>query len=119
MQYGILHEKDGLDIFMKQFSQVHTGSALETKGLIIYDKIPFLGASPDGVATCGCCPKGVLLEVKSPYRLRETGLNSWKVLEYFNENQKLKQNHTYFHQIQFYLGVLGLEQCHLIIYAKK
>ena len=43
--------------------------------LQVSPKYPHLGASPDGLLTCTCCGDG-LLEMKCPYRLCHTTLNS-------------------------------------------
>ena len=39
-------------------------------GLVISDKLPFIGASPDGLIECECCLPGCI-EIKSPYTHKE------------------------------------------------
>ena len=118
MEYGILNEKRALDLFYKEFGSMHIKSTMHTSGLVLYSKAPFIGGSPDGLITCNCCTEPYLVEVKCPYRLKDTGLQNWRILEYLDEQQCLRRTHTYFNQINLYQGILGLKKAFFVIYAR-
>lgn len=72
-------------------------------GLFIDHLDPFLGASPDGIAQCACCGRGVV-EVKCPFCndlpdddkqfcMAVNGEGTWK----------LKKDHSYYYQVQLQL----------------
>lgn len=118
MSYGIQNEQKALDTFFQLFKQEHRDPELINIGVIFYEEKPYIGGSPDGILRCSCCPKDYLVEVKCPYRLKTTGISSWKILEYFDENQVLKKSHTYNHQINLYQGILGIQTAFFVVYAK-
>ena len=85
----------------------------------MYQQAPYIGGSPDGFVSCDCCPQTALIEIKAPWRLREVGLTSWQLLEYLDEKQNLRRNHSYFHQINLYLGIFNLEKAYFVVYARQ
>ena len=118
MEYGILNEKIALDIFFKEFASMHIQPTLHATGLVLYNEAPYIGGSPDGLIACKCCKEAYLVEVKCPYRLRDTGLQNWRILEYLDEQQTLRRTHTYFNQINLYQGILGIQKAFFVIYAR-
>ena len=50
--------------------------------------------------------------------MKDTGIENWSILEYFDKDQNLKRNHTYFNQINLYQGILGIQDAFFIVYAK-
>ena len=118
MSYGIENEKKAVDIFFKRFKKDHKEPKLLNPGVIFYEQAPYIAGSPDAVFSCACCPNQYLVEVKCPFRLREIGVQGWKILEYFDEDQVLKKFHTYSHQITLYQGILGIKTAYFVIYAK-
>ena len=119
MQYGIDHEKDALSTFFNIFNAIHSNARLTSTGVVLYKEYPFIAGSPDGILSCDCCPESFLIECKCPYRLRDTGVSNWRILEYFDGNQVLKSSHTYTNQINLYQGILGLQKCFFVVYAKN
>ena len=119
MTYGITNEQKALDLCLKNFAQKHKNAKMIKTGLVLHKDFNFIGGSPDGVLTCDCCLKPFLVEVKCPFRLKETGLTNWSILEYFNINQTLKTSHTYFNQINLYQGLLQIETAFFVVYAKN
>ena len=117
MAYGIQMEEKATRIFFQQFCKNHINAKIDNVGLILSKLCPYIGASLDGYVTCGCCKPSVI-EIKSPFRLRETGLSASGVLEYLDENSKLKTSHTYYHQINLYMGLAECESTYFIIYAR-
>ena len=119
MIYGVDNEKHALDLCYKTFSLKHKNAKMNTTGLILHKTYPFIGGSVDGILTCDCCTKRYLVEVKCPFRLKDTGLENWQILEYFDQNQCLRTSHTYYHQINLYQGILGLDTAYFVVYAKN
>ena len=48
----------------------HTSFQCSETGLLVYEDIPYLAASPDGITECKCCGRG-LLEIKCPFNLQQ------------------------------------------------
>ena len=63
-----------------------------------------------------------IVEFKCPWTFREETkrslINEGNKLPYI-ENGKLKKNHTYYAQIQFYLWVYKLQECSMFIWCPK
>ena len=85
---------------------------------MLYKNAPYVGGSPDGIVSCDCCSTPYLIEIKCPFRLAETGIRNWRLLEYFDDNQNLKISHTYYNQINLYQGILGIQIAFFVVYAK-
>ena len=118
MSYGIENEKHALNAFFNQFKLTHQNAQLHQKGLVIFNQIPYIAGSPDGILTCDCCNHAFLVEVKCPYRLRDVGISSWRILEYMNSDRRLKREHTYYNQVNLYQGIMDLHTAFFIVYAK-
>ncbi|XP_048748384.2 uncharacterized protein LOC125660689 [Ostrea edulis] len=79
----------------------HIDGTTTKVGLCIHPEKTFIGASPDGMTECSCCGKGVL-EIKCPYKYRDTGLDSVISLDKsfcLSDTYALKANHKYFAQV--------------------
>ena len=118
MQYGIENEKHGINTFFEAFKKSHINAKLQTTGLVLHNSYPFIGTSPDGLLSCDCC-QNAIIEVKCPYRLKDTGIRSWSILEYFDPQQNLKRSHTYFNQINLTQGILQRQVAYFVVYAKN
>ena len=71
-------------------------------GLFVDHLDPFLGASPDEIAQCVCCGRGVV-EVKCPFCFKDD------LPEDDNNSEgtwKLKTDHSYYYQVQLQLYVM-------------
>lgn len=53
----------------------HECFSLQSAGLQVSTKFPYLGALPDGIISCSCCGTG-LLEIKCPYKYRNCDIKS-------------------------------------------
>lgn len=70
----------------------HKNVTIRDCGIFIDAETQYLGASPDGVVSCDCCPDS-LAEIKCP-------TTELKDLPYLDSRRKLKHRHSYFGQIQ-------------------
>ena len=118
MLYGLKNEKNALAVFFDIFKKSHKNAKMKEIGLVLYDKFPYIGGSPDALVLCDCCKEPFLIEVKCPFRLAETGISSWRILEYFDERQNLKKTHTYFNQINLYQGIMNINIAYFVVYAR-
>ena len=57
--------------------------------------------------------------MKSPFRIRETGIQNWRILEYLDDNQNLKKSHQHYNQINLGSGILNCDVAYFIVYAKN
>jgi len=117
-QYGCDNEKRALETFLKIFKSQHNDVKVHTTGVVLYPPAPYIGGSPDAILTCQCHTESFLVELKCPFRLRLTGISNWPLLEYFDQSQNLKKNHTYTNQINLYQGILGIKTAFFVVYAK-
>lgn len=108
-------------------------------GLIVSQKQPWLGYSPDGIVIENNKPIK-LLEIKCPYsgmfqqnqfiqkanmllfvsgkeNPAITFVNSCKYLEFRDNFLTLKKNHLYYAQIQLGMTILNLPECDFVLYS--
>ena len=123
MEYGIKHEKDGVEVLWNYFKKRHRNTKFEKIGICMHEELPFLVGSPDVLLICeNCCNPGKKLfigEVKCPYRLRDVGIDALDLLEYLNEDKTLKTSHTYYFQQNLYCGLNNASMCYFIIWTPK
>ena len=75
----------------------------------------FIGASPDVVASCSCCGKGVL-EIKCPCSIAnqipsESNLTNLR-------KTAVVISHPYYSQVQTQMGVTGRRWCEFLVYTR-
>ena len=119
MLYGRNNEKNGLEAFFNIFKKSHDNPKILNIGLVLFKQAPYIGGSPDALVKCDCCQHSYLVEVKCPFRLAEGGISSWKLLEYLDENQNLKVNHTYYNQVNLYQGIMDIKTAYFVVYARN
>ena len=118
MEYGIREEKNALNAFFEIFKESHLNPEIINTGLIVYDRAPYIAGTPDAILKCECCTELYLVEIKCPFRLAQCGTGGWKILEYFDEHGDLKKSHTYFSQLNLYLGITGIKTAYFVVYAR-
>lgn len=97
------------------------GLHIEPSGFFIYDKYPFLGASPDGLLG-----DDGIVEVKCPANaanLTPAEAIDEKKIKFCNKDDsnkiKLKRNHSFYYQIQGQLQITGRKYCIFILWTLK
>lgn len=121
MQYGISNEVRGLKMFLKKYKKDHNDVKINNTGVVLHRKLPYIGGSPDGLVSCSChVNQPVLVEIKSPYRLKSVGLHpdGWRILEYLDNEKRLKKSHPYFNQINLYQGITQIRIGYFVVYAR-
>ena len=96
---------------------MHAEFEVETTGLHVNPKYPYLGASPDGLVTCACCGNG-LLEVKCPYSVHQSPPTCAAYLHASeNGGYSLSRDHEYYFQIQGQMGITERPYCDFVCWT--
>ena len=83
-----------------------------------------MGATPDGLVSCGCCGNGVL-EIKCPYSCRQKDLveasedSSFFLCQSEEGVIKLKESHQYYYQVQMQMKFCNVEYCDFVVWNKE
>ena len=122
--WGKEKEKTARDVYFRILAKNHDNFEIIDSGMWIDPRYPFIGGSPDGVAKCSCC--GVrCLEIKCPFSYRDSTINDMTLNSagylYWGLNGEvlLKQNHSYYYQIQTQLLVTGYDACDFFVWTEK
>ena len=98
---------------------MHYNLKVTRAGLRLDEDYHFIGASIDGLVECSCC-KPAILKVKCPYSIRHgTVAVDVKKLQYLTDDLNLKRNHTYYYQLQTYLGVYKCKMGYFCVYTPQ
>ena len=120
-RYGLENEKLGIDALWSQFKKSHRSPKLQKSGIRTDKDLAYLVGSPDIILSCeNCCCDGVRYfvgEVKCPFRLKESGIQNWKTLEYLTSNSELKKTHQHYYQLTLYCGIVGAHIRYFVIWA--
>ena len=68
LKYGRAMEPNAANAFFDLLSKQHKNFKLIDCGLFLDKDLPYVGASPDRIISCDCCPQAVL-EIKCPYSI--------------------------------------------------
>ena len=104
MLYGMEYEEIARHLLFNSFQMKHEDARVITNGIVLYKHAPWIGGSPDAILSCSCHGQ-FLVKIECPFRLKDTGVENWEILEYLDEEQNLKRNHTYFNQVNLYQGI--------------
>ncbi|XP_050405879.2 uncharacterized protein LOC126821476 [Patella vulgata] len=128
--YGNANESVALAKYMQSHLQTCDDVIVETCGLLVSAKYPFLGASIDGLVTCSKCGTG-LVEIKCPYGSDKSDIH-WRNMppmdcardknffcQILNGKLTLKESHNYMFQIQGQMAVYELSWVDFVVYTKK
>jgi hypothetical protein len=118
-EWGCEHEKEARSQYMNEMAENHVNFHVRDVGFVISTEHPYLGASPDGIASCDCCGE-FLIEIKCPYCKRDCDVNdSLECLHTVNNNLELIRTHQYYYQVQCQLLVTGKTFCDFIVWTNK
>ena len=96
MLWGVNNEKQGIEVLWNDFKSHHHQPELHYVGICMDSDIPFLSGSPDIILSCiNCCKLSgtfyAVGEIKCPWRLKDSGIDDWRNLDYLTENCELKK----------------------------
>lgn len=125
--YGKRNESVALDEFFNAMSAAHDNYQMRTTGLIINNKYPFCGVSPDAIVSCDCCGDGVV-EVKCPYLMRfgevkpylkKTDSPLIVVDNATGWEYNLTVEHEYYYQVQMEMYLTEVDYCDFVVWNPK
>ena len=116
-QWGIEKEKVAISLYEDE-----QNVNVESCGLIINPKWPWLGASADGVVNRNSIYRAI--EVKCPFSkknctIEESCNDPNFYLRYEKDKIKLKNSHPYYYQCQGVMAILELSSSDFIVYTTK
>ena len=117
LTWGIRNEPKARKAYEFVMKSSHSSFSVETTGLHVNLKYPYIGASPDGLTSCTCCGKGIL-EIKCPFSVRNSApVNA----SCFNSSEsgvhKLSVTHDYYYQIQGQMGIAERSFCDFVCWT--
>ena len=121
LKYGRQMEGEAIQAYKVHQQRLgHKNVQVQKCGLVVLSEKTYIGASPDGRITCDCCGSGVL-EVKCPISIAHQDPNEhgMSYLENHQGRWQLKQNHSYFTQVQAELAVTKLKWCDFVVFSTK
>jgi len=91
--------------------------------LFINPDVPFIGASPDAMASCDCCGQNVI-EIKYSFCVKDSTFDDIDDktfdLKRGNDDQlKLDVKHQYYNQVQTQIGVCKIEPAYFVVWTEK
>ena len=123
--YGCKHEDTARKEYVYEMRRNHVKFAITESGLVLDPLYPFLGASLDGLVSCDCCGKGVLV-IKCPYSCKQKDLvkaveEDSRFFLYESEEGaiKLKESHQYYYQVQMQMKFCNAEYCDFVVWNKE
>ena len=113
------------ELAMHEFEKIQSKFQKDLKisscGLYLSNEYPFIGASPDGVMTCNCCPKSCI-EIKCPYSINYTSPADSTIplpfMEKIDGLLKLKKSHKYFTQCLMQMGITNSKYCYFFVWTQ-
>lgn len=113
---AINHGRSFEDTAIQKFEEM-AGKKTIRCGLFIDPSMPFLGATPDRLVE----GEEAIVEVKCPYVGKDSKIMAGKFFPFFEisggETLKLKENHSYFYQIQGQLRIARKEFCYFVVFT--
>ena len=125
LKWGRDHEEVARQHYTTLMTKEHVNLSVTEVGLTIDPAYPYLGATPDGMATCDCCGQRII-EIKCPFTVRDhhpTSDTAMQKSQYFlkrdsNGSVLLNRNHAYYTQIQGQLLLCHQEKCDFIVWTR-
>ena len=89
-------------------------------GLRLYPRYHGLGASRDGVMSCGCHDEIATVEIKCPYKHKDKFIAEIQDKTFrLDEKHLLRRQHDYYDQVQMQLHVLELTTAYFVTWTTK
>ena len=116
IKWGVENENVARQVYTNVMSANHDNFACNLTGLWVSRLYLHLGASPDGVTTCGC-HGDVLVEIKCPFSARNANSLSSQTCGFLTEAGFLNCKHRYYKQVQGQLMITGRLFCDFFIWS--
>ena len=110
-------EDQAANSFFEAMKTDHKNLKLKTCGLFIDKSIPIIGASPDRIMTCDCCPPACV-EIKCPYSINYTTPRDENIsLPYLTKDIQINKKHKYYTQCVVQMGVTELRHTYFFVWT--
>ena len=129
MKFGIDNEAIAVEKYEAQMTAEGKNVTVSTCGLFVDLEYEQLAASPDRLVTDSSVPEPLgIVEVKCLYSCRDkspreavTARGSTNIfpVKYIGNNFILKENHSYFYQVQMQMGVTGRKWCDFVLFTNS
>ena len=116
IKWGVENESVARQLYTNVMSTKHDNFACNLTGLWVSPLYPHLGASSDGVTTCGCHGDG-LVEIKCPFSARHANSLSSQTCGFLTEAGFLDHKHHYYTQVQGQLMITDQLFCDYFIWT--
>ncbi|XP_042143247.1 uncharacterized protein LOC120845786 [Ixodes scapularis] len=105
--------------FINDEGPKHKRFEVTSCGLVVDEKRPYLGASPDGIVSCSCC-KDAVLEIKSAASCAHLNIDAAKkLLSYLDNDAHLKESHLNYAQVQMQMALTKTTRTFFVVYTQK
>ena len=120
LEWGHQREISAAKLYFKKINHKHCDLLLKESGLVVNPLWPFLGASPDCIQYCKCHPK-TLVEIKDLFSKRNLlpAVAAADKLIRTTNGYQLKEETTWYYQIQGQMAITGVKHTALVIYTNK
>ena len=109
-------EDEAANDFFSAMKLKHKNPKMIQCGLFLDKVSPVIGASPDRIFYCDCCPPACV-EIKCPFSINYTSpLDSSISLPYV-KNGVINPKHKYFTQCMVQMGVTGLCRTYFVVWT--
>ena len=116
LKYGRDMEDEAANDFLSAMKLKHKNPKMIQCGLFLDKVSPVIGASPDRIFYCDCCPPACV-EIKCPFSINYTSpLDSSISLPYV-KNGVINPKHKYFTQCMVQMGVTGLCRTYFVVWT--
>ncbi|XP_033225153.1 uncharacterized protein LOC117178054 [Belonocnema kinseyi] len=124
-EYGLKHEDSARTEYRKIMERDHRNFRVAKAGSVDSQDYLVLGASPDGLTKCNCCPLSCV-EIKCPYRMKSPDITMQEfslVERSFLRREddgafKLDREHAYFYQIHLQMHATRTTHCEFVVWSK-
>ncbi|KAL3889805.1 hypothetical protein ACJMK2_002133 [Sinanodonta woodiana] len=114
--WGTKHEHTAKMEYSALVTSKHVNYKLVDSGLIINERYPQFGASPDGMISCDCCGDGCL-EIKCPYSMKDKPILDVPWLLLINNKLTIDCKHTYYFQMQMQMFLSDRQYCDFYVWC--
>lgn len=122
-KWGCEHEKTARETYFAKIQNDHENLTISDSGLVVHERYPYLGATPDGCISCDCCGFGVL-EIKCPFSCTDKSFleasdDTTFCLGHADDGTFfLKKSHAYFYQVQAQIHLCDADYCDFVVWSQ-
>ena len=122
-KWGCEHEKTARETYFAKIQNDHENLTISDSGLVVHERYPYLGATPDGCISCDCCGFGVL-EIKCPFSCTDKSFleasdDTTFCLGHADDGSFfLKKLHAYFYQVQAQIHLCDADYCDFVVWSQ-